>query len=129
MKKIFSLFLAFALTMGLSATVFATDITSAGGSGSTSINLYQVATTFLMNVPTALPISMDENGTVVTSNHVYITNNSYGSVRINNVRVTTANGWSLVPYSTDFKSQKVGLKQFGLTLHSHGLCRRRWRKA
>jgi hypothetical protein len=117
MKKILSILLALTLVMGLSATALAADITTAGGSGSSPLNLSQEATTFSVTVPTSLPVSMDASGNITTATTAYIYNNSYGPVVVTNVRVATANGWSLAAYTTDFKAQKVGLKQFGLTLN------------
>jgi hypothetical protein len=115
MKKILSILLALTLVMSLGATALAADITTDGGSGSSPLNLSQEATTFSVTVPTSLPVSMDASGNVTTATtRIFITTAT--PRRCDERRVAKANGWSLAAYATDFKAQKVGLKQFGLTL-------------
>lgn len=117
MKKMLSIVMALILTLGIGSTVFAADIATSGGTGSSTVTLNQAASMFSVTVPTNLPISIDLNGNVTTSNTAYIYNNGYGPILIKNVYIVPGGGWTLVPFTTDFKTQKVGLKQFGMGIN------------
>ena len=45
-----------------------------------------------VTVPTALPMAMSDDGTVVTASDCKITNNSYGAVRVRSVSISAADG-------------------------------------
>lgn len=117
MKRLLSIIMALVLALGVGSTALAADITGSGGTGASVVTLSQHASLFSVTVPTSLPISIDASGNVTTSNTVYIYNNGYGPVLIKDVHVVTNGGWALMPFSTNFKTQKVGLKQFGMALN------------
>ena len=51
-----------------------------------------------VTVPTALPMAMSDDGTVVTATDCKITNNSYGAVRVRSVSISAAEGWNLTAF-------------------------------
>lgn len=71
---------------------------------------------FSVIVPTSLPINVDGNNIVATANEAKIINNSYGTIKVTGAQINAINEWSLSDYNTDFKSTKVGIKQFGFQL-------------
>ena len=105
MKKILSLILVLCLSLAISVTAFAAEIDTSGGTGSTPVELTttnggigggedDIAPTKLsVTVPTALPMAMSDDGSVVTATGCKIVNNSYGPVRVKNVTISAANGW------------------------------------
>ena len=107
MKKILSLILVLCLSLAISVTAFAAEIDTSGGTGSTPVELTttnggigggedDIAPTKLsVTVPTALPMAMSDDGSVVTATGCKIVNNSYGPVRVKSVTISAANGWHL----------------------------------
>ena len=80
MKKIIALILSLCMVFALGATAFAAEINTSGGSGSTPVNLTTTnggigggdsgditPTKLSVIVPTALPLAMSDDGTVVTA--------------------------------------------------------------
>lgn len=71
---------------------------------------------FSVTVPTTLPLRVDENGQVY-STEAAIYNHSTGSVRISAVTLMGENGWTIVPYDTNMANEKVDAKLVGLSLN------------
>lgn len=110
-----------------SISVYATDVTSPGSSASSKATMSQSTTIFNVTVPTSLPVTVDGDCNVIVSNTAKIVNNSFGPIKISSITLTPINDWSLVDFSSNFKSAKVGLKQFGFRLNDTdvpdtGLC-------
>ncbi len=70
-------------------------------------------------IPTKLPISVDNTGSVTVADNCVIENNSGGKVYVSNVSVSAENSWELVDFTTDFSKEKVNLKEFGMVLNSN----------
>ena len=95
-SRIMALALALCMTCALGISDSAAEINTSGGSASTPINLTTTndgigggggtsATRLNVVVPTALPMAMSDDGTVVTATDCKIINNSYGAVRVKSV--------------------------------------------
>ena len=82
----------------------------------TPIDLNVTTAVFNVTVPTSLPIDIDEYGNVFVSTSAEVKNNSTGPVSIKKVDVLVMNDWSLVPFNTDFRTKKVGMKLFGMNI-------------
>ena len=132
MKKFISIALAICLVFSLSVTALAADINTNGGSGSTPIYLSTTedgsidgtpaATAMSVTVPTALPMAMSDDGTVVTATDCKIINYSYGSVRVKTVTISAASDWNLTAFGpkSSLASEKVDSNKLGFALSIGG---------
>ena len=105
--KLTSLILAACMLCAMSVTASAAQISESGGSGTTPVSLTTTnggigndtdgdgipddpgsvtPTKLNVVVPTALPMAMSDDGTVVTADNCKIVNNSYGAVRVKTVK-------------------------------------------
>ena len=75
-------------------------------------------TRFSVTVPASLSLTVSEHGAVYAADNAAIVNNSTGAVAITSVTVSTANGWTLVPYSSNMAAAKVDSKQIGFSLNA-----------
>ncbi len=74
-------------------------------------------TRFSVTVPVSLTLTVSNHGEVYSANNAAIINNSTGAVEITGVTVSTANGWTLVPYSSNMAAVKVDSKLIGFALN------------
>jgi len=58
-------------------------------------------------IPTILPIAVGVDGTVTTATDIRITNNSYGAVKVDNVKVEAGAGWKLTAFGSKDSLAKV----------------------
>ena len=130
MKKILSLVLALSLCLCLGVTAFAAEIDTSGGSGTTPVSLTTTnnglgdgggtvtPTKLNVVVPTALPMAMSDDGTVVTATDCKITNNSFGAVRIKSVTISAADNWHLTAFGdkASLAGEKVDSNKLGFAL-------------
>lgn len=72
---------------------------------------------FSVTVPASLSLVVSKTGEVYSANNAAIVNNSTGAVEVTAVTVTTANGWTLAPYSTNMANAKVDTKLIGFALN------------
>jgi len=131
-SKILSLVLAVAMCFCMGVTAFAAEINTAGGSGTTPVNLSTTkdgtiggdpaATALSVTVPTSLPMAMAQDGTVTTADNCKITNNSYGAVRVKTVTIAGANNWTLTAFGdkTTLASEKVDSNKLGFAMSIGG---------
>ncbi len=99
--------MALALAMLMSATASAAEtVGTSGMSGETVVELTADATTFDVEVPTVLPVTVDADGKVTVSNNVTIKNNSVAPVKITDFQVVGLNGWEVVD------SARIGVEAF-----------------
>ena len=130
-SKIVSLVLAVAMCFCMCVTAFAAEdntISTAGGSGTTPVNLSTTkngqiggdpaATAMSVTVPTALPMAMAQDGSVTTATNCKIINNSFGAVRVKTVTIASANGWTLTTFGdkSTLASAKVDSDKLGFAL-------------
>ena len=140
MKKILSLILALSLCLCLGATAFAAEIGTSGGSGTTPVSLTTTnngiggiggeggeggdvtPTKLNVVVPTALPMAMSDDGTVVTATDCRVINNSYGAVRIKSVTISAANDWHLTAFGdkSTLAGEKVDSNKLGFAMSIGG---------
>ena len=75
-----------------------------------------------VTVPTALPMAMSDDGTVVTASDCKITNNSYGAVRVRSVSISAATGWNLTAFGdkTSLAGEKVDSNKLGFAMSIGG---------
>lgn len=116
-KRIASLGLTAVMLLGSAVSVQAADISSSGGNGSSKVTLNVSSRTFRVTVPSVLPIWVDSDNNVTVADNAKIRNLSEGPVDVTNVLVEADNGWSLVPFNTDFKKVPVDTKQYGMTMY------------
>jgi len=133
--KLISLALAACMLCAAAISVSAAEINQSGGSGSTPVNLTttngglggeddgQVTPTKLnVTVPTALPLAMSDDGTVVTATDCKIVNHSYGAVRVKTVTISAASDWNLTSFGDkdSLAGEKVDSNKLGFALSIGG---------
>ena len=135
--KLTSLILAACMLCAASISVSAAEITRSGGSGSTPVNLTTTngglnddgtgggtvtPTKLNVTVPTALPLAMSDDGTVVTATDCKIVNNSYGAVRVKSVTISAADDWNLTAFGdkSSLAGEKVDSNKLGFALSIGG---------
>ena len=135
--KLISLALAACMLCAASISVSAAEINQSGGSGSTPVNLTTTngglnddgtgggtvtPTKLNVTVPTALPLAMSDDGTVVTADNCKIVNNSYGAVRVKTVTISAASDWNLTSFGdkTSLAGEKVDSNKLGFALSIGG---------
>lgn len=74
-------------------------------------------TRFSVTVPTTMVLTMGTDGEVYSPSEVVIVNNSTAAVSVSQADITSKNGWSIVPYSTNMASEKVDSKQIGFEMN------------
>jgi len=135
-KRITSLVLAACLFCAMSHSVFAAEVNESGGSGITPVNLtttngglnedgnFTDVTPTKLNVtlPTALPLAMSDDGTVVTADNCRIVNHSYGAVRVKSVTISAASDWNLTAFGdkATLAGEKVDSNKLGFALSIGG---------
>ena len=135
--KLISLALAACMLCAASISVSAAEINQSGGSGSTPVNLTTTngglnedgsgggtvtPTKLNVTVPTALPLAMSDDGTVVTADNCKIVNNSYGAVRVKTVTISAASDWNLTSFGDkeSLAGEKVDSNKLGFALSIGG---------
>ena len=120
MKKLVSLLLAVCLMASLAIGASAAEPTTvdvSGGTGTSSVSLSSTsdgtldgdpaATKMNVTIPTILPIAVGTDGTVTTATDIRITNNSFGAVKVDNVKVEAGTGWKLTAFGSKDSLAKV----------------------
>lgn len=122
MKQISSVLLSLALAFGLlSPMVSATEITTAGGTNEVPMELTQEPTAFSVTVPTVLPVDISANGEVTVATDNKIINNSFGPIEVKGIEIVSLNDWVLQDFETDFKTKKVGIKEYGFQMNGENV--------
>ena len=125
-KKIASAAMSAFMAMAMTATSFAADGAATGLNNGKSENTIPVqisadATVFDVIVPTAFPVTMDPTTGVVTpADNTTITNNSYGSIKVSNIKVNKAGDWKLAAYDTDMSKEAVDANKIGVQITPQG---------
>ena len=97
MKTFLAMVMALSMVACMATTAFAADLSAfdgAGvkidatdGAGEVPVKLYAEGTTFSVTVPTSLPVSVDANGAVTVATDAKIINNSFGAVKVTDLKV------------------------------------------
>ena len=132
-KKPASLILALCLVFALAVSACAdNNITASGGSGTTPVSLSSTTdgssggdpagTAMNVTVPTSLPMTMSQDGDVLTADNCRITNNSYGAVRVASVSISAASGWNLTAFGdkASLAGEKVDSNKLGFAMSIGG---------
>ena len=131
-NRILSLCLVLAMCFAMTAFVSAAEITSDGGSATSSVTLSSTAdgtlggdsaaTAMSVTVPTVLPIAVGTDGTVTTATDAKIVNNSYGAVKVNSVTIDAARNWYLTAFGdkSTLAHEKVDSNKIGFALSIGG---------
>ncbi len=132
LRKPVTMLLALCMVFSLAVGACADDITSSGGSATSPVNLTTTneglgggettPTRMSVTVPTALPMAMSDDGTVVTASDCKITNNSYGAVRVRSVSISAAAGWNLTAFGdkASLAGEKVDSNKLGFAMSIGG---------
>ena len=134
LRKPVTMLLALCMVFCLAVGACADDITSSGGSATSPVNLTTTneglggdggtttPTRMSVTVPTALPMAMSDDGTVVTATGCKITNLSYGAVRVRSVSITAAQGWNLTAFGdkSSLAGEKVDSNKLGFAMSIGG---------
>ena len=128
-KKIVSLILAICMIASLAISASAANtVDASGGTGTSSVTLSSTAdgsldgdpsaTKMSVVVPTVLPIAVGTDGSVATASDAKIVNNSFGAVKVANVSIEAAQGWSLAAFGSKdtLAHEKVNSNKFGFQL-------------
>ena len=109
--KFFSLFLVLAMLLS------ATTVMAAEGEQTVPVDLTVEEPFFSVTVPMALPITITEQGEILTSDTAAVINDSAGPVVITDIQTKGINGWETVAFgSIDMATAKVGTKEVSLQL-------------
>ena len=132
-KKPASLILALCLVFALAVSACAdNNITASGGSGTTPVSLSSTTdgssggdpagTAMNVTVLTSLPMTMSQDGDVLTADNCRITNNSYGAVRVASVSISAAEGWNLTAFGdkASLAGEKVDSNKLGFAMSIGG---------
>ena len=118
-KKLLGIGLAAVMAFSASAmAVSAAEINQSGGSGTSRVELSVNASPLKVTVPSVLPIWVDSDNNVTVATDAKITNLSAAPVEVTDLSVTGDNGWSVVPFDTDFTKVPVDTKQYGMTMYN-----------
>jgi hypothetical protein len=118
-KKILGIGLAAVMAFSASAmAVSAAEINQSGGSGTSRVELSVNASPLKVTVPSVLPIWVDSDNNMTVATDAKITNLSAAPVEVTDLSVTGDNGWSVVPFDTDFTKVPVDTKQYGMTMYN-----------
>ena len=134
LRKPITMLLALCMVFTLAVGACADDITASGGSATSPVNLTTTneglggdggettPTRMSVTVPTALPMAMSDDGTVVTASDCKITNNSYGAVRVRSVSISAAAGWNLTTFGdkASLAGEKVDSNKLGFAMSIGG---------
>ena len=137
LRKPVTMLLALCMVFSLAVGACADDITASGGSATSPVNLTTTndgigggeggggtvtPTRMSVTVPTALPMAMSDDGTVVTATDCRITNNSYGAVRVRSVSISAASGWNLTAFGdkASLAGEKVDSNKLGFAMSIGG---------
>ena len=137
LRKPVTMLLALCMVFTLAVGACADDITFSGGSATSPVNLTTTnegigggdggegtttPTRMSVTVPTALPMAMSDDGTVVTASDCKITNNSYGAVRVRSVSISAAAGWNLTAFGdkSSLAGEKVDSNKLGFAMSIGG---------
>lgn len=137
LRKPVTMLLALCMVFSLAVGACADDITASGGSATSPVNLTTTndgigggeggggtvtPTRMSVTVPTALPMAMSDDGTVVTATDCKITNNSYGAVRVASVSISAASGWNLTAFGdkASLAGEKVDSNKLGFAMSIGG---------
>ena len=137
LRKPVTMLLALCMVFSLAVGACADDITASGGSATSPVNLTTTndgigggeggggtvtPTRMSVTVPTALPMAMSDDGTVVTATDCKITNNSYGAVRVRSVSISAASGWNLTAFGdkASLAGEKVDSNKLGFAMSIGG---------
>ena len=137
LRKPVTMLLALCMVFSLAVGACADDITASGGSATSPVNLTTTndgigggeggggtvtPTRMSVTVPTALPMAMSDDGTVVTATDCKITNNSYGAVRVASVSISAAEGWNLTAFGdkSSLAGEKVDSNKLGFAMSIGG---------
>ena len=128
-KKIVSLILAICMIASLAISASAANtVDASGGTGTSSVTLSSTAdgsldgdpsaTKMSVVVPTVLPIAVGTDGSVATASDAKIINNSFGAVKVANISIEAAQGWSLAAFGSKdtLAHEKVNSNKFGFQL-------------
>ncbi len=117
-KSFLSLALAVVMVLSLSVGVYAdTSVNVDGGEGTTDLILEAQATRMICTVPTALLVSVDEDGVATCASNAKIVNGSYGAVKVSNLAIATTSAYQFVDFATNMNLQKVDSKKIGLKIN------------
>lgn len=97
------------------SNIFASDTMPDMVSSTTNITTNGMI--FDIEVPSELPVYMDNYGEISVADDVAIVNNSGGMVVVNNVDIYSAYSWSLVPYDTDLTGLPINSQMFSVSLN------------
>lgn len=110
-SKFLSLLLVLAMVLSVSP-VFAAE-----GDQNVPVTLTVEEPIFSVGIPTVLPITITEEGEVLTSDAAVIVNNSAGPVMIKNIQINGIDSWETVEFgSRDMKSVDVDTKEVSMQL-------------
>ena len=128
-KKIISLVLAICMLASLAISASAANtVDASGGTGTSSVTLSSTAdgsiggdpaaTKMSVVVPTVLPVAVGTDGTVSTATDAKIINNSFGAVKVANISIEAAQGWSLAAFGdkATLAHEKVNANKFGFQI-------------
>ena len=75
-----------------------------------------LAGTFSVTLPTALPVSVDADGNVTTAEPI-IKNTGSMTITVASATVEPLDGWTIVPWETDFGKLPVNSKKFAMSFY------------
>ena len=121
-RKILSLALAATCAASLSIPSFAaTQAATENTETTVPVTISAEATTFSVTVPTDFPTSVDpDTGETTNASDATITNNSSGSIRVSQIKVTNYGAWKLADFNADLRNAGVDSNRIGVAVQPVG---------
>lgn len=120
-KRLSGTLAAFMLAAAIAVPAFASEVTSPAGK--TPIPVTVTTATdgspllFRVTMPTALAVNVTSNGDVTVATNAAITNLSAGAVAVSGMTITSADGWEIAPYDSNFAKLPVNSKTIALDVN------------
>ena len=124
-RSMASMSLSAALAMSMAVPAFAagnaSSLTDGKSENTIPVNISADATTFDVTVPTVFPGTVDpDTGEVTPADNATISNNSYGAIKVSEIKVANVDDWNLAAYDTDMSKVQVDSNKIGIQVSPTG---------
>ena len=119
-NKFISLLLSLCLCLS-GISVYAADITSAGSTGNSPVELTMESSSFSVSLPLGLLVEVTRDGEIYTATECAIINNSRSPIVVDDVLVETDSPWVLEEFDAAYYSMPVNTSKLGFQLNTENV--------
>ena len=119
-NKFISLLLSLCLCLS-GISVYAADITSAGSTGNSPVELTMESSSFSVSLPLGLLVEVTRDGEIYTATECAIINNSRSPIVVADVLVETDSPWVLEDFNAAYYSMPVNTAKLGFQLNTENV--------